>query len=146
MSIKTGMKTTNIKINNIPNTQANGNWIGNAVPITNLNKGMYLCNVNLAIASSGGAATMTYTIAVTTVLPWVDVNTNIIISTPNTGNLTTSAILPVYQSCSNVCIIDVDNTPIYLMIQCNVNVGNWGTTIAAPNQNNIISFTKIAPV
>lgn len=143
MSIKTGIKTIDIKINNIPNTQPNGNWIGNATPITYLNKGMYLCNVNLGIASSGGATTMSYTIAVTTVLPWVDVNTNIVVSTPATGNLTTSAILPVYQSCSNACTIDVDNTPIYLMIFCNVDVGNWGTTIATPNQNNIISFTKI---
>jgi hypothetical protein len=142
MSIKTGFKSIRVPVI-IPNTQPNGDWIGVNTPITYLNKGVYFCNYNIAIASVGGATTIAATLAVTSVLPWTNVNTNIIMSSPNTGNLATSPALPLYQNMCNVVSIDTDNTPIYVYMTVNVNLGNWGTTIASSNQNNVITFTQI---
>jgi hypothetical protein len=146
MSKKTGFRTTKIIETNIPNTQPSGNWVGNSIPITYLNKGIYLCNYNLGIQSNGGATLLAMTVAVTSVLEWTDVNSNIIISTPATGNLVTAPNQPVYQSCSNVFTVDTNNTPIFLMINCNVDVGSWGTTLTQSNQNNIILFTRLGNV
>lgn len=141
MSIKTGFKSIRVPVI-IPNTQPNGTWTGVNTPITYLNKGVYFCNYNPSVATVGGATLISGLLAVSSVLPWTDVNTNIIMSSPNIGNLTTSATIPLYQNMCNVVIIDTDNTPIYLYITVTVNLGNWGTTIAN-NQNNIITFTQI---
>ena len=146
MASKTGYDTIRIKVNNIPNTQPNGNWSGNPNPVGYLNKGVYFCDFNVGLQSAGGATTQTMTVAVTSTLEWADVNSNIIISSPNTGNRVVSATQPLLYTMCNVCIIDTDNTPIYLMITSNVNVGTWGTTIANNPMVNIISFTKIGNV
>lgn len=146
MASKTGYHIVRIKVNNIPNTQPNGNWSGNPNPVGYLNKGVYFCDFNVGLQSAGGATIQTMTVAVTSTLAWVDVNSNIIVSTPNTGNVVVSATQPSLYSMCNVCIIDTDNTPIFLMITSNVNVGTWGTTIANNPMVNIISFTKIGNV
>lgn len=146
MASKTGYNTVRIKVNNIPNTQPNGNWSGNPNPVGYLNKGVYFCDFNVGLQSAGGSSVQTMTVAVTSTLAWVDVNSNIIVSSPNTGNVVVSATQPSYYNMCNVCIIDTDNTPIFLMITSNVNVGTWGTTIANNPMVNIISFTKIGNV
>lgn len=145
MSIAGGFQSTRINMGKISNTQINGNWIGNPNPITYLNRGTYFCNMNIALQSAGGATIQSMTVAVTSGLPWVDINSNIIISTPNTGNMVVSSTIPLYYNACNVCIINTDITPIYLMITSNVNVGTWGTTLPNSNQTNIITFTKISP-
>lgn len=146
MSLKTSYNTIRINVNGIPNTQLNGDWSGNPNPVGYLNKGVYFCNLNIGLQSNGGATIQTMTVAVSSVLPWVDGNSNIIMSSPNTGNRVVSATQPLYYPMCNVCIIDTDNTPIYLMITSSVNVGTWGTTISGSQQANIISFTKIGNV
>lgn len=146
MSAKTNYTSIRMKVNNIPNTQPNGNWSGNATPIGYLNRGVYFCNYNVALQSAGGATVQTMTVAVTSVLQWADVNSNIIVSSPNTGNIVVSATQPAFYNMCNVCIITTDNTPIFLMITSNVNVGTWGTTIPNNTTSNIITFTKIGNV
>ena len=146
MASKTGYRNIQMKVNNIPNTQPNGQWIGTTTPVGYLNKGVYFCNFNVGLQSAGGATIQNMTVAVSSVLEWNDVNSNIIVSSPNTGNRVVSATQPLLYNMCNVCIIDTDNTPIFLMITCNVNVGTWGTIIANNPLVNIITFTKIGNV
>lgn len=143
MSIKTNYTSIRMKVNNIPNTQPIGNWSGNATPVGYLNKGVYYCNFNVGLQSSGGATIQTMTVAITSVLQWSDANSNIIASSPNTGNMVVSATQPLLYSMCNVCVIDSDNTPIFLFITTSLDIGTWGTTIANNPMVNIISFTKI---
>jgi hypothetical protein len=146
MSIKTNYTSISMKVNNIPNIQPNGQWNGTTIPIGFLGRGMYFCNFNVGLQSAGGATIQSMTVAVSSVFEWNDVNSNIIISSPNTGNRAVSATQPLLYSMCNVCIIDTDNTPIFLMITCNVNIGTWGTIVANNPLVNIITFTKIGNV
>lgn len=146
MASKTGYNVIRVKLNNIPNTQPNGNWSGIGTPVTYLNRGVYFCDYNVGLQSAGGATIQTMTVAIASVLPWTDVNSNIIVSSPNTGNMIVSATQPLLYSMCNVCTIDTDNTPIYVFITSSVNVGTWGTTIPNNPMVNIVSFTKIGNV
>lgn len=143
MASKTGYKNILLKLN-IPNTQPSGTWSGVNTPITYLDKGTYLCSLNVQYVVGSGSSNITQTLtAITTMLPWADVNTNVICSSPNTGAMGIALTQPMIQNLANTFTVTSDNTPIYLNAECTL-TGTWGLTIGVYSNLNVISFTKLS--
>ena len=142
MASKTGYKNILLKLN-IPNTQPSGTWSGVGNPITYLDKGTYLCSLNVQYVVGSGTGNISQTLtAITTMLPWTDVNTNVICSSPNTGAMGTALTQSMVQNLANTFTVTVDNTPIYIYLQCTL-TGTWDLTVTNSNLN-VISFTKLS--
>lgn len=143
MASKTGYKNILLPLN-IPNTQPSGTWSGVNTPITYLDKGTYLCSLNIQYVVGSGSSNITQTLtAITTMLPWSNVNTNVICSSPNTGAMGSALTQPMIQNLANTFTVTADNTPIYIQLQCNL-TGSWGLTIGVYSNLNVISFTKLS--
>ena len=143
MALRTGFKPHSVVSINIPNTQPSGDWSGISTPITTLDSGVYYFTYNISYVPVGvGPISNTFT-AITTVFPWIDANTNIVCSTPNTGQLGGINTDILYQSLSGTAIITTDNTPVYLKLYCAV-TGTWGTILPTSNQLNRIIILKLS--
>jgi hypothetical protein len=143
MASKTGYKNILLKLN-IPNTQPSGTWSGVNTPITYLDKGTYLCSLNVQYVVGSGTGNITQTFTnITTMFPWSDNNTNVICSSPLTGAMGIALTQPMVQNLANTFTVTSDNTPIYIQLQCNL-TGTWGLTINNNSNLNVISFTKLS--
>jgi hypothetical protein len=143
MAIRNGFKPHSVVAINIPNTQISGDWSGISTPITTLDSGVYYFTYNISYVPIGVGPISTTLTAITTVLPWVDVNTNIVCSSPNTGHLGGGNEAIMYQSLSGTAIITTDNTPVYLKLYCAV-TGTWGSILPTSNQLNRIVILKLS--
>jgi hypothetical protein len=142
MSIKNGFDSIRCLLNNIPNTQASGVWVGSGTQLTTLNKGVYFVNYNVSYIPSTGAITNSQTV-ITTGLSFVG-GGQIVASTPVTGAMGVTGASAMRQTLSNTFIVTTDNTPIFVYLSCTVSAGTWGSTNVNEQSLNIVSFTKIS--
>lgn len=121
----------------VPNTQVSGNWVGNGLQLTTLDKGLYLANliVNFQLGSGAGNISNCLCAIYTNAS-----SPNRFLGMPTSKFGCTGTILPK-QSMSNIVYIDADNTPIYLFLSCNL-TGTWGLTDTVDPLNQLV-FTKI---
>lgn len=143
MSIRNGFDSTRVLLNNIPDTQPSGVWIGNSIPITSLNRGVYIVNYNIAYQCNGvGPITNSQTV-ITSNASYTN-NGQIIVSNSPTGQMGAVGNNPMRYTLSNTFIISTDNTPIYVYLSCTLTGATWGTININEQQLNTIAFTKIS--
>ena len=142
MSIKSGFDSIRVLVNNIPNTQVSGVYVGNGNIITYLDAGIYFVNYNVSYIPTVGPITNSQAI-ITSGLSFTG-GGQVICSTPLTGQMGLTGTNAMRQTLSNTFVVPNNNTPFYLYLTCTVTAGTWGTTNASEQYMNIISFTKIS--
>lgn len=142
MSIATGFQTIRILLNNIPNTQPSGTWVGNATPITYLDRGVYFVNYNVSYECAGPGPITNSQTAICIDAPFIGAG-KIIATTPITGPMGLSGTNSMRMTLSNTAVITTDNTPIYMYLSCTI-TGPWGTINPQDSNLNILSFTKLS--
>lgn len=143
MSIRNGFDSTRVLLNNIPNTQASGVWVGNNTIQTYLSKGIYIVNYNVSYVCNGTGPTTNTQTVITSGASFTN-NGQILVGTSPTGQLGSLGNNGQRYTLSNTFIITTDNTPIYAYLSCTLTGATWGTVNANEVQMNIISFTKIS--
>ena len=141
MAIRNGFQSTRVSLNNIPNTQASGVWAGNNIALTTLDPGVYFCNYNVSYDVTGGPITNSQ--AIITLTASFAGGGQVVCATPLTGQMGLAGNNSMRQTLSNTFVVTAPNTPIFVYLNC-ICVGTWGTTNAAEQYMNIISFTKIS--
>jgi len=139
MSIKTLLNPTAIiNLNNlVPNTQPDGNWVGNGTLLTTLNKGLYLATLTVNFQRGAVPGLIENCLCSVYTNP---ASPNRFLGMPTTEFGSTFGELPK-QSMANIVNIPNDNTGIYLFLSCNFldNIGTWGLTDNIdPNLNQLI--------
>jgi hypothetical protein len=143
MSTRNGFDSIRVLLNNIPNTQASGVWVGNANVITTLDPGIYFVNYNVSYTVNGaGPITNSQTI-ITTGNTFTSGLGQVVVSTPLTGQMGLLGTDSMRQTLSNTFVINAENTPIYVYLSCTL-TGQWGTTNVNETELNTITFTKIS--
>ncbi len=136
MSVATGLEVQRIPI--IPLNQTTGDWTGNGVPITYLNKGVYSIMYNYGFNANAGSITSTFAM-ITSNQPYLTAGYKTLVSSPYTGLMGSAVFI---QSMMNNVVIDTDNTPIYLTITNTITAGtNW--SIQINNQKYTQFFNRV---
>ena len=131
--------TTIVNLNNlVPNTQVSGNWVGNGLQLTSIDKGLYLATLTVNFQLGSGVGNISNCLCA---IYTNSASPNRFLGMPTSAFGCTGTILPK-QSMSNIVYIPNDNTGIYLFLSCNL-TGTWGLTdIVDPSLNQLV-FTRI---